>query len=244
MTMHASMLLLAVVAIGSLGQGLQGRCLDDTECAANAACVTVDTGRSAFSKCTANKPVCGGRTFGHCPSQDAEIGNMMCVFVETKKIRNVVCCPNSGGTQLLPDSPLASGVATTVAPADAATTSPTTTKAAITRELLVDAPAVPCFDCYKPVGSNRTIPGSFECVLKDQCKTQSVFPKVCDTGLSCDTAKNELCSKHGTCVPIDSDAPQGTFRVRCHHDTSISLNNEFHGSACATLDLADGSAIK
>ncbi|ETW04229.1 hypothetical protein H310_04566 [Aphanomyces invadans] len=217
-TLNSLVLFAAFLAAGSLGQGLQGRCVDDSQCALNAACVTVDTGRAAFSKCTANKPICGGRTFGHCPSQDSEIGNMMCVFVETKKIRNVECCPASG-TQLLPEGSPVDGVATvspsatTAASAAATTSSPITTKSAA-RELLVES-AVSCFDCYKPPGSNRTIPGSFQCVLKDQCKAQSVFPKVCDTGLSCDTAKNELCSRHGTCAPIDLDAPQGTYRCMC-----------------------------
>ncbi|KAG9402037.1 hypothetical protein AC1031_007732 [Aphanomyces cochlioides] len=125
---------------------------------------------------------------------------MMCLFVETKKIRNVQCC-SSSGQQTATSSP--SGTSGTTAPSTASNNA--------TRLLQEDT----CFECYKPTGSNRTIAGSFQCVLKDQCKQQSVFPAVCSTGLSCDTDKMTLCSKHGTCAPIDRDAPQGTYRCLC-----------------------------
>ncbi|KAH9112982.1 hypothetical protein AeMF1_012770 [Aphanomyces euteiches] len=194
--MVALLVLLAVAALAT-GQSLQGRCSSDADCGGNATCVTVDTGRSSFSKCTSSSPVCGGRTFGHCPSQDSEVGNMMCLFVETKKIRNVQCC-SSSGQQTATSSP-------------SGTTAPSTASTNATRLLQEDT----CFECYKPTGSNRTIAGSFQCILKDQCKQQSVFPAVCSTGLSCDTDKTTLCSKHGTCAPIDRDAPQGTYRCLC-----------------------------
>ncbi|KAF0699108.1 Aste57867_10310 [Aphanomyces stellatus] len=192
----------AVAATLVTDPSLQGRCSADADCPTGAVCVTVDTGRESFSKCTAATPLCHGRTFGHCPSQDFEIGNLMCVFVASEKIRNVACCPTST-TQLLVTSPDGGATSTTTVGASSGSAA---------------AAATTCFDCFKLAGSNSTapaIPGEFKCVFQDQCKESTAFPPVCDTSLTCNSAPNEICSKHGTCVPIDSDAPQGTFRCLC-----------------------------
>nr|AIG55699.1 secreted protein [Thraustotheca clavata] len=205
-------------------QELQGRCTTNSDCSADAACVTVDTGRSAFSKCTASQPLCEGLTFGHCPSTDSEVGPMMCVFVATDKIRNVECCTSTTGQTLIaaPDgSVVLSDTSGTSTVTTSTTTTTTSTKANSTSTTdVITKPtrllqSSTCLNCYKTPSINKTIAGTFQCVQLGQCKTKSVFPAVCDTGVSCSTGKNEICSNHGTCTPTDSDAPEAKYRCLC-----------------------------
>ncbi|KDO22623.1 hypothetical protein SPRG_12262 [Saprolegnia parasitica CBS 223.65] len=223
MSKLSALWLTAFLAVTVQAQQLQGRCTSNADCAADAACVTVDTGRSAFAKCTAQQPLCGGVTFGHCPSQDAEIGSLMCLFVESDKIRNINCCTSTSGQVLVP-APDGSVVLSSTSTSTTTTTATTTTTSnngntttpAIVRRL--QEASSNCLNCYKPKTSNKTIAGSFQCVLKGQCKDQSAFPAVCDTGLSCSTGptgSNQLCNNHGTCTPTDSDAPEAKYRCLC-----------------------------
>lgn len=62
--------------------------------------VTVDMGRVKLSKCTpstTSSPACRGIVAGNCPRQDSKFGPLICVFKQTSKIRDVVCCV---GTQI------------------------------------------------------------------------------------------------------------------------------------------------
>ncbi|OQS01764.1 GPI-anchored serine rich tenascin-like glycoprotein [Achlya hypogyna] len=219
--------IIACVAFVSQGQQLQGRCSSNDDCATNAACVTVETGRQAFSKCTASRPLCGGVTFGHCPSQDSEIGPLQCVFKATDKIRNINCCPSTSGEYLVPapdgsvmlsDSSITSTVTTTTTTTTStknnATAAPTVASNSTASRRLQTASSA-CLNCYKSPANNKTIAGTFECVLQSMCKSSAAFPAVCNVGTSCATGTNQICNGHGTCSPTDSDAPEALYRCLC-----------------------------
>lgn len=187
-----------------------GACTSDSDCETGTSCIAVDTGRTTFRKCTldtAASPACRNRLAGNCPSQDGSLGPLICTFVPTTKLRDVVCCNTLRHRQLQ---------------------NTTTGTSASCFECFKDPNAEPVdIDIIVP-----PIAGSYECLIESQCKSTAAFPDACKTGETCATDKGTLCNGKGTCSPSDPDDPVNSYRCVCNTGFSGTFCEKIASNEC------------
>lgn len=104
-----------------------------------------------------------------------------------------------------------------------------------------DSDQADCFECFPdPAQSNKTIAGTYKCVLESQCVEYTAFEDACETGLTCDTQIGTHCSGSGTCSPTHPDDPIKSFECLCQAGFGGPFCEDVVSDAC-NVDCGRGS---